>query len=99
MSNRSRITTVSVIVTMVMALSAPALAAGPKHNSCKGFGEAFVDFAQNSEDYGLRNAGEGISANARNGLDFFGDGTVVFTPPGSVAATVHFEHELFCDPA
>lgn len=87
-------------VALAMSLAVPAMAQGPKHTSCKAFGELFAGFAQNPEAFGVSNAGEGISFNARNVTEPFGDGTV-FTPPGSIAAIVHYEHnELgFCEPA
>lgn len=37
-----------------------------------------------------------ISFNARNETELFGQ---TFIPPGSIAAIVHGEHELLCDPA
>ncbi len=83
-------------VALAMSLAVPGMAQGPKHKSCQGFGHLFADFAQNPEAFGLNNAGEGISFNARNEVELFGQ---TFTPPGSIAAIVHFEqNELeFCE--
>lgn len=96
MSKRSRITAVLTAVTLAVGLALPATAAGPKHTSCQGFGHLFADFAQNPEAFGVDNAGEGISFNARNEVEVFGQ---TFTPPGSIAQIVHVEHQIFCDPA
>lgn len=92
-----RLVTLFVTAALVMAMTGSALAQGPKHTSCQGFGHLFADFAQNPEAFGLRNAGEGISHNARHETEPFGDGTI-FTPPGSIAEIVHYEQiELgFC---
>lgn len=88
-------------VALAMTLAVPGMAQGPKHTSCKAFGELFALFAQNPELFGVSNAGEGISFNARNVTQPFlelGDDTT-FTPPGSIAAIVHYEqNELgFCE--
>ncbi len=81
-------------VALAMSLAVPALGQGPnKHTSCKEFGLFFAEFAKNPEAFGLSNAGEGISFNARNVTQPFlplGDDTT-FTPPGSIAAIVHYE--------
>lgn len=85
-------------VAMAVSLAVPAVAQGPKHKSCQDFGHLFAEFGQNPEAFGVSNAGEGISFNARNEVELFGQ---TFTPPGSIAAIVHFEqNELgFCEPA
>ncbi|HUG08002.1 MAG TPA: hypothetical protein VMP13_03765 [Acidimicrobiia bacterium] len=82
-------------VALAMSLAVPGVAQGPKHTSCKDFGHLFALFAQNPELFGVSNAGEGISFNARNEVELFGQ---TFTPPGSIAAIVHYEqNELgFC---
>jgi hypothetical protein len=83
-------------VALAMTLAVPGMAQGPKHTSCKDFGHLFALFAQNPELFGVSNAGEGISFNARNEVELFGQ---TFTPPGSIAAIVHYEqNELgFCE--
>lgn len=100
----ARIRRLGVLLTAValaMSLAVPGMAQGPKHKSCQGFGHLFADFAQNPEAFGVSSAGEGISFNARNVTQPFlplGDDTT-FTPPGSIAAIVHYEqNELgFCE--
>lgn len=96
MTKVRRLAVVATAVALAMSLAAPGMAQGPKHTSCQGFGHLFAEFAQNPEAFGVSNAGEGISFNARNEVELFGE---TFTPPGSIAAIVHFEqNELgFCE--
>lgn len=94
MSKRSRFAAVWIAAALFMGAATPALAHGPMHQSCKGFGELFAYFAQNPDEFGVSNAGEGISFNARNEVELFGQ---TFTPPGSIAAIVRVEHAEFCD--
>lgn len=84
------------VVALTMGLAVTSMAQGPKHTSCQDFGHLFAEFAQNPEDFGVSNAGEGISFNARNEVELFGQ---TFSPPGSIAAIVHYEqNELgFCE--
>lgn len=88
----ARIRRLGVLITAValaMSLAVPGMAQGPKHTSCKGFGQFFALFAQSPELFGdLSNAGEAISFNARNEIVLDG---VTFSPPGSIAAIVHYE--------
>lgn len=96
MRKRTRMAAVLTAVALTVGTALPALAQGPTHRSCQGFGHLFADFAQNPEEFGLENAGQGISHNARNEVELFGQ---TFTPPGSIAAIVDVEQQLFCDPA
>lgn len=91
-----RLIVLVAVMALAMSLTATAMAQGPKHTSCQAFGHLFAEFAQNPEAFGVSNAGEGISFNARNEVELFGQ---TFTPPGSIAAIVHFEqNELgFCE--
>ena len=90
MRKRSRIAAVLAATALMTGAALPAVAQGPAHRSCQGFGHLFAGFAQNFD------AGAIISHNARNEFEAFGE---TFTPPGSVAAVVHVEQELYCDPA
>ena len=88
MRRRSRIAAVLTTVALMVGTALPAMAQSPAHRSCQGFGHLFADFAQNFD------AGAIISHNARNEVEAFGQ---TFTPPGSIAAIVHVEQELFCE--
>lgn len=90
MRKRTRMAAVLTAVALTVGTALPAMAQGPSHRSCQGFGHVFADFAQNFDAGGI------ISYNARNEVEAFGQ---TFSPPGSIAAIVHVEQQLFCDPA
>lgn len=71
----------ATVAVMAIGIAAPA-AAHPGHQSCKGFGDFFAQYARGGyEDFGLDNPGLAPFA----------------TEPGIIAATIELEHELFCE--